>query len=48
MLQAKFHYHRTSGSGEEDLLRFLPFGRGSHLLGLVTSTIYIKFLSPSK
>ena len=25
MLRAKFQDHRTSGSGEEDLLRFLPY-----------------------
>ena len=25
MLQAKFQDHRTSGSGEEDLQRFLPY-----------------------
>ena len=36
MLQAKFQDHRTSGSGEEDFQRFLPYGRGGHL-GHVTS-----------
>ena len=25
MLHAKFQEHRTSGSGEEDFLRFLPY-----------------------
>ena len=25
MQQAKFQAHRTSGSGEEDFLRFLPY-----------------------
>ena len=25
MLHAKFRDHRTSGSGEEDFLRFLPY-----------------------
>ena len=25
MLHAKFEDHRTSGSGEEDFLRFLPY-----------------------
>ena len=25
MLQAKFQDHRTSGSGEEDFQRFLPY-----------------------
>ena len=25
MLHAKFHNHRSSGSGEEDFLRFLPY-----------------------
>ena len=27
MKHAKFHDHRTSGSGEEDFLRFLPYMR---------------------
>ena len=46
MLHAKFH--RTSGSGEEDFLKFFTiyvYGRGGHL-GLVTRAIYITFLSP--
>ena len=43
MLHAKFQDHRTSGSGEEDFLRFLP--HGGHL-GHVTWTIYINFRSP--
>ena len=39
MLHAKFQDHRTSGSGEEDFLRFLPYmGHGGHL-GQVTWTI---------
>ena len=25
MIHAKFQNHRTSGSGEEDFLRFLPY-----------------------
>ena len=25
MIHAKFKVHRTSGSGEEDFLRFLPY-----------------------
>ena len=47
MLHAKFQDHRTSGSSEEDFLRFLPYiyGHGSHL-GHVTWTIYIIFRSP--
>ena len=37
MLHAKFQDHRTSGSEEEDFLRFLPYmGVGGHL-GHVTS-----------
>ena len=43
MLHAKFQDHRTSGSGEEDFLRFLPYM--GHL-GHVTWTIYINFRSP--
>ena len=38
MLHAKFHDHRTSVSGEEDFLRFLPY------MGM--GTIYINFCSP--
>ena len=46
MIHAKFQDHRTSGSGEEDFLSFLPYmGNGGHL-GYVTSTIYINFLCP--
>ena len=44
MKHAKFQDHRTSGSGEEDFLRFI-YGHGGHL-GHVTWTIYINFLSP--
>ena len=44
MLHAKFPDHRTSGSGEEDFKRFLPYGHGGYL-GHVTSTIYINFRS---
>ena len=45
MLHAKFQDHRTSGSGEEDLLKvFTIYGHGDHL-GDVTCTIYINFLS---
>ena len=36
MLQAKFQDHRTSGSGDEDFQRFLPYECGGHL-GHVTS-----------
>ena len=43
MLQAKFQDHRTSGSGEEDFQRFLPYnGRGDHL-GHVTSIMSSDF-----
>ena len=45
MLHAKFQDHRTSGSGEEDFLRFYHIWRGDHL-GHVTWTIYINFRSP--
>ena len=46
MLHAKIQDHRTSGSGEEDFLRFLPYiGHGGYL-GHVTWTIYINSPSP--
>ena len=32
MLHAKFQYHRTSGSGEEDFLRFLYMGMAAILV----------------
>ena len=41
MLHAEFQDHRTSGSGEEDFLRFVPY-MGGH----VTWTIYIKTSPP--
>ena len=45
MLRAKFQDHRTSGSGEEDVLNiFTIYGHGGHL-GHVTCIIYINFLS---
>ena len=46
MLHAKFQDHRTSNSGEEDILKvFTIYGHGGHL-GHVTWTIYIHFCSP--
>ena len=40
MPHAKFQYHRTSGSGEEDFLKvFIIFRGGGHLV-CVTWTIY--------
>ena len=47
MPHAKFQGHRTSGSGKEEFLRFLPYiyGHGGHL-GHVTWTIYTNFCSP--
>ena len=45
MLHAKFHDHRTSGSGEEDFKSFTIYGRGGHV-GHVTWTIYISFCFP--
>ena len=45
MLHAKFQDHRTSGSGEENCLRFLPIWACGHI-GHVTWTIYINFRSP--
>ena len=41
MLQAKFQDHRTSGSGEEDFQRFLPYMSGH--LGHVTSIMSSDF-----
>ena len=46
MLYAKFQNNRSSGSGEEDFLRFFAiYSHGGHL-GHVTLTIYINFHSP--
>ena len=46
MLHTKFQDHRTSGSGEEDILKvFTIYGHGGHL-GHVTRTIYTNFGSP--
>ena len=46
MLHAKFQDHRTSDSGEEDLLKvFTIYGRGGHL-GHVTWTIYTNLSFP--
>ena len=42
MLHAKFQDHRTSGSGDEDFQRFLPYGLGGHL-GHVTSIMSSDF-----
>ena len=44
MLHAKFQDHWTSGSGEEDFLRFLPYMGMAAIF--VTKTIYINFRSP--
>ena len=46
MLHAKFQDHRTSGSGEEDFLRFLSYMGMAAIFGHVTWTIYINFGSP--
>ena len=47
MLHTKFQGHRSIGSGEEDLLRFLPYyGNGGHV-GHVTQLICINFHSHS-
>ena len=45
MLHAKFQDHRTSGSGEEDFFKVLPYMAWRHLCH-VTWTIYINFRSP--
>ena len=46
MLHAKVQDLRTSGYGEEDLLKvFTIYGHGGHL-GHLTWTIYINFGSP--
>ena len=44
MLHTKFQGHRSIGSGEEDFLRFLPYGG---YLGHVTLFICINFYSHS-
>ena len=46
MRHAKFQDHRTSGSGEEDCLRCLPYMGMAAKLGHVTWTIYINFRPP--
>ena len=38
MLHTKFQGHGSIGSGEEDFLRFLPYGHGGHV-GHVTKII---------
>ena len=43
MLHAKFQDHRTSGSGEEDFLRFLPY---MGMAAIFVMIIYINFRSP--
>ena len=46
MLHAKFQYHKTSGSGEEDFLKvFTIYWHGGHP-GHVTWTIKMNFRSP--
>ena len=46
MIHTKFRENRSTGSGEEDFLKFFTiYGHGGHL-GHVTWTIYIKFHSP--
>ena len=42
MLHAKFQDHRTSGSGEEDLLRFLPYGPQHEKMSLQTKFLISK------
>ena len=46
MLHDKFQDHRTSGSGEKEFLRFLPYNGPGGQFGHVTWTIYINFRSP--
>ena len=46
MLHAKLQYHRTSGSGGEEFLKFITiYGCGGHF-GHVTWTINTNFRSP--
>ena len=45
MLHAKFQYHMTYASGEEDFKGFTIYRHGGYL-GHVTWTIYIKKISP--
>ena len=44
MLPTKFQGDQSVGSGEEDFLRFLPYGHGGHV-GNVTQLICINFHS---
>ena len=44
MLHAKFHDHRTSGSGEDFKMFFTIYVHGGHL-GHVTLTFFISFRS---
>ena len=43
MIHAKFQDHWTSGSREEDFLRFLPY---MGMMAMLDVTININFLSP--
>ena len=50
MLHAKFQDHMTSGSGEEDFQRFLPYMGMAAIFGHVTSIMSsdFHFLVPEK
>ena len=45
MLQAKFQDHRTSGSGEEDFQRFLPYMGVAAILAMLPASCHQIFIS---
>ena len=48
MLHAKFQDHRTSGSGEEDFLRFLPYMGMAAILVMRPRPFIYTFVPPSQ
>ena len=47
MLHTKFQGHQSIASGEEDILRFLPYMDMATMFGYVTQLIFINFHSRS-
>ena len=48
ILHAKFQDHRTSGSGEEEFLRFLPYMDMVAILVMLPGPFILTFVPPSK
>ena len=48
MLHAEFQDHRTSGSGEEDFLRFLPYMGMAAILVMCPGLFIQTFVPPSQ